>query len=383
MSTKKLPFKTLGDLTVQAGQPVLVRTSLNVPIKDGVIENQFRITRGLATVQHLVQQGGKVVLLGHIGSKGGQSTEPIADLLSSLGYSVTFCKSVSGAEAKNCVDNAAAGSVILLENVRRDPREKQNDPEFARELSELAAVYINDAFAASHREHASLVGVPALLPAYAGFNFVHEYEALSQMRAPTSPSLFMLGGAKFDTKLPLVEQFLERYSRVFIGGALANDLFQARGYEVGNSLVSDISLANNPIVRHPNLLLPVDVIVTDGTRTRVCAPDAVQTNETIYDAGPETVTMLTPLVTQARSILWNGPLGNYEAGFNEQTEAAARLVAEAPGHAVVGGGDTVASIESLGVQEHFAFLSTAGGAMLHFLEHGTLPAITALSQTKE
>ena len=310
MSTTKPPFKTLHDVPTGEGQRALVRTSLNVPIVEGVVHNQFRITRGIATIRFLTEQGYRVVLLGHIGSDGDVSTEPVATVLRAAGCQVTFCPAVSGSVATAAVDQVPAGEVLLLENVRRDPREKNNDPAFAQELADLADIYVNDAFAASHRAHASLVGVSQLLPAYAGLNFAHEYEALGAMRTPDSPSLFMLGGAKFSTKLPLVEQFLEKYDQVFIGGALANDLFKARGYEVGQSLVSDIDLTDHALITHPNLLLPVDVIVTDGTRSRVCAPDQVTAGETIFDAGPETVDMLRPLISGAGHILWNGPLGN-------------------------------------------------------------------------
>jgi len=378
MTMSPLPFKTLHDIDTGATPTVLVRASLNVPIVDGEVKNQFRITRGVATINYLHEHGCKVVLLGHIGSDGETSTEPIAVLLESMGYDALHCKAVSGAEAKNCIEAASSKQIVVLENVRKDPREKKNDAEFARELADLADVYVNDAFAAAHREHASLVGVTEYMPSYAGFNFVHEYEALLQMREPAHPALFLLGGAKFDTKLPLVEQFFNIYDHVFIGGALAHDFFKAKGYEVGQSLVSDVDLSGSPLVSHPKLLLPVDVIVECEGSTRICRPDEVGAKESIMDAGPETTAMLQPLIADAKHILWNGPFGNYEAGYPEQTLATAKLLAAANGHVVVGGGDTVASIEELCIQEKFAFLSTAGGAMLHFLEFGTVPAIEAL-----
>ena len=373
------PLHKVCELDDLSGQYVLLRTSMNVPIKNGQVMNQFRITRGLATIKYLTSRGARVILCGHLG-KGEPSAEPVAALLKNHLPAVTFVPEVVG----EAVDAARAalgdGEVLVLENVRRDPREMKNGKAFAKQLAALADLYVNDAFAASHREHASLCAVTAYLPSYVGLNFVHERDEFMHMRAPKKPALFMLGGAKFQTKMPLVEQFLNIYDQVFIGGALANDFFKAKGYEIGTSLVSDIDLTNSPLLKEDTLLLPVDVTVSDGTTSRVCAPNEVGKDEKILDLGPATVELLRPLIADAATILWNGPFGNYEAGFAATTEATAKLVAAASGYAVVGGGDTVASIEGLGVQEHFAFLSTAGGAMLTFLETGTLVALEAQYQ---
>jgi phosphoglycerate kinase len=375
-----MPSKSLARLCnvdVRKGMYVLVRTPMNVPIADGVIQNQFRITRGLATMNYLVKRGARVILVGHIGD-GEQSTELVAELLKQHLPSVTFSPEVTGSVSMKLRDALADGEVLVLENVRRDPREKKNDSDFARCLADMAELYVNDAFADSHREHASICAVTAFLPSCVGMNFMHEYDELMKMRAPKAPALFMLGGAKFETKMPLVEEFLVVYDHVFIGGALANDFFKAKGYEVGTSLVSDVSLIHSPLVVHPKLLLPIDVVVSDGTTTRIAAPDTVGAHERILDMGPATVDMLAPLIKNAQSILWNGPFGNYEAGFEESTVATAKLLAAAMGYAVVGGGDTVAAIEGLACQEKFGFLSTAGGAMLTFLETGTLAGIDAM-----
>lgn len=375
MGKRNLPC--LRDIPNLRGTYVLLRTPMNVPIKDGVVQNQFRITRALATFNYLVKQGARVIAVGHLGD-GEVSTEPIAALLSQHLPNVTFSPEITGSVAKHHRDALKDGQVLVLENVRRDPREKKNDADFARALADLADIYVNDAFADSHRAHASICGVPSFLPSYFGLNFLHEYEELTKMCEPTTPALFMLGGAKFETKLPLVEKFLEVYDHVFIGGALANDFFKAKGYEVGQSLVSEIDLRESPLLSHPKLLLPPDVTVSDGTTVRVTTPDTLSNNEKILDAGPATIEMLAPLITNAKSILWNGPLGNYEGGFDTYTVAVAKQVAAARGYAVIGGGDTVASIEELSNQEHFAFLSTAGGAMLTYLETGTLAGIEAV-----
>ena len=195
---------------------------------------------------------------------------------------------------------------------------------------------------------------------------------------PNHPSLFILGGAKFDTKMPLVKEYITKYDHVFVGGALANDVFKARGYEVGKSMVSDVDLSGDELLDNPKLITPCDVTVDGPDGVRVCLPNEVKPNESILDAGPETIKQLTPLVMEAETVLWNGPLGFYESGFAKYTEALGQIIADSKSYAVLGGGDTIAAIEKLGCQEKFGFLSTAGGAMLTFMERGTLPAIEAI-----
>lgn len=374
---QKKPFKSLAECKGLKGKYVFLRASVNVPIIDGVVHNQFRITRGMATVLHLVNKGARVIVAGHIGSDGSASVAPVADIFAQHVPTV-FSGEVLGATTTKLRDALADGEVLVLENLRSNPGEKNNDFDFALALSNLADIYVNDAFAASHREHASMFAITQFLPSYAGFNFVHEYEELIKARAPESPALFLLGGAKFDTKMPLVEKFLNIYDNVFIGGALANDFFKAKGFEVGASLVSDVSLEGSPLLSNPKILLPIDVVVEKDGVSRVTSPQEVRADEKILDAGPATVTMLDGYITEANMVLWNGPFGNYEQGYEEQTVATAKLIAAAPGYSVIGGGDTVAAIESLSIQEQYNFLSTAGGAMLTFLELGTLPAIEAL-----
>ncbi len=377
-----LPFKSVIKCDDLSGQYVLLRASINVPIDNGEVRNQFRLVRGLATIRCLISGGARVILVGHIGSDGEASVKPVADILAQY-VPVTFAPEVTGPIVKNMRDRIKDGEVLVLENVRRDPREKKNDADFARELADLADIYVNDAFADSHREHASLVGVPKFIPSYVGLNFMHEYEELSKACKPQSPSLFMLGGAKFGTKLPLVEKFLDIYDQIFVGGALANDFFKAKGLEIGQSLHSEVDLSSSPLLTDERILLPLDLTVQDVSgEVRVCKPEEVRDTETILDTGPETIAMLAPIIEKAKMVLWNGPFGDYEKGFSKYTEEVAKLLAAAPGYSVVGGGDTVASIEALGVQDKYNFLSTAGGAMLTFLETGTLPAIEALKENE-
>ena len=375
MSQTELP--SVCSLNELAGKYVFVRTSLNVPVKDGVVVNQFRLMRGLPTINLLRSKGARVIMCSHIGDDGTDSLEPVYNVLKEH-MPLRFSPEVVGSKTSALRDELQNGEVLLLENVRKDPREKKNDADFARALADLADIFVMEDFPAAHREHASVVGVPVFLPSYIGMNFKHELDELTRALEPKSPALFLLGGAKFDTKMPLVEKFLELYDHVFIGGALANDLLKAKGYEVGTSLVSDISLVDSPLLQHSKLLMPIDVTVDGPQGRRVCAPDAVGKDEAILDSGPETTIMLAALISNAKTILWNGPFGNYERGFEEETVATAKLIAASSAYSVLGGGDTIAAIESLGVQEKFSFLSTAGGAMLTFLELGTLPAIEAI-----
>lgn len=378
MSKRELPCVT--SATDLKGKYVLVRSSLNVPMKDDQIQNHFRLVRALPTIEWLSKAGARVIVCGHMGREKENTLEAVYQYLeSSLSETkVVFSSDVVGPSAMNARDGLADGEVLVLENLRRDPRETQNDADFARALADLADVYVNDAFSVSHREHASLVSMPKFLPTYFGINFLNEYNELSKALEPESPSLFILGGAKFDTKMPLVQKFIELYDHVLISGALANDLYKARGLEVGTSLVSDMDLTGDPIVNHEKIILPPDVIVkSEEGEPRVALVEDVHPAESILDAGPNTIKTIELFSRNAKTILWNGPLGNYEAGFSDQTLACAKLMAESPAYTIVGGGDTTAAIESLSNYDQYSFVSTAGGAMLMFLEHGTLAAIDA------
>lgn len=372
-------LKSIADVDDLRGVRVLVRSSLNVPVRDGKVQNEFRLRRALPTLQFLQKAGARTVLVGHIGRKPEETLKPVCDALSKY-LPITWHAGVIDEHIKEATDTLHDGDVLMLENLRQDEREKANDASFGQLLASLADIYVNDAFSASHREHASIVGVPQHIPGYAGITFLEECTELQKAEDPQSPSLFILGGAKFQTKMPLIEKYLGIYDKVFIGGALANDVWKARGLEVGRSVVSDMEL-NNTFEGDEQVLLPVDVtVVDDNERARVTTPDDVQENEIIYDAGPDTIKMMQPLIRDAKAILWNGPFGYFEGGFAEYTKQCAELIARSGAHSIVGGGDTIASIETLGLHDDFGFVSTAGGAMLMFLETGTLPGIEALQK---
>jgi phosphoglycerate kinase len=240
----------------------------------------------------------------------------------------------------------------------------------------LGDVYVNEAFSNSHRAHASIVGIPKFIPVFAGFGLEREVLNLSKAFNPPHPFLFILGGAKFETKMPLVEKFLNIADDVFVGGALANDIYKAKGLNVGKSVVSDGEVDLNNFINNPKILVPID-IETDAHHIK--NPEEVTDEEKIYDAGPKTVEILGEKIKNAKFVLWNGPLGDYEKGFVSGTQGVAKALGETEGvEIIIGGGDTLASIKDLGIKKEFSFLSTAGGAMLEFLANGTLPGIEAL-----
>lgn len=360
------------------GKRVLVRASLNVPVQNGTVRNDFRLRQSLEVIQYLVHQGARVVVLGHIGRDPSETLRPVYESLIKT-LPIQWSPETVGEKAETLTHALKDGEVLLLENVRRYTEETENSEEFAEALARLGDLYVNDAFADSHREHASIVGVPLFLPSYFGPAFMREYSELSRALNPDHPALFILGGAKFETKLPLIEKFLDRYDYVFVGGALANDILRAKGFEVGKSLLSAIDLSESDLLNSSKLMVPVDVVVSGpkGVRTTLVAD--VSSDERIVDVGPASLTALEPIINHAHMVLWNGPLGSYEEGFDAQTHQLAHLVADVSAHAILGGGDTVAAVEALKLTERYAFLSSAGGAMLTFLESGSLVGIDAVN----
>ncbi|PIR85139.1 phosphoglycerate kinase [Candidatus Kaiserbacteria bacterium CG10_big_fil_rev_8_21_14_0_10_45_20] len=363
-----------------SGKSVLVRASLNVPIENGNVTNPFRFERALHTIEALAVRGARVVVVGHIGRASTDSLEVVhRELQKRTTVPIHFVNDVVGAQAQEAVARLSGGEVLLLENVRRDAREIENDDTFAARLASFGELFVNDAFADSHRAHASIVGVPHYIESVAGPRFMEEYNGILPALNPPSPSFAIMGGAKFLTKVPLIKTLLEKYDTVFIGGALANDFFSAKGHEVGVSLVSSVSHAE-ALLKNSKLITPSDVTVWDGEKKDIKKLSDIAPRDAIYDIGPLSVKAITPYIQKARFILWNGPLGNFEKGFIDGTESVAKVIASASGKSVLGGGDTVASIEHLQLKEKITFISTAGGAMLQFIAEGTLPGIEVLSE---
>ncbi len=370
-------LRVIADRVEVEGKYVIVRASCNVPLEDGKVRNAFRLERALPTLQYLQKREARIIVISHIGRDATDSLRPVYEYLASR---MTMIWGGTITDPDFAAKHAALqpGEIIFCENLRQDIREEDNDPELVAAMARYGELYVNDAFAEAHREHASTFGLAQVLPAYAGLTLAEEVNELQKVMVPDHKAVFVLGGAKFETKMPLVEQYLALYDIVFIGGALANDLLKARGHEVGQSLVSDVSLADAPFLRHPKLIIPVDVIVEDGDSVVTKELDEVTATDRIMDVGPATMDLLEVALKGAKTVLWNGPLGNYEAGFTDATEAAATMIAQSSAYSVIGGGDTVAAVEKLGLNEKFGFVSIGGGAMLTLLEHGITPALGKL-----
>jgi phosphoglycerate kinase len=366
------------------GKRVLLRIDTNVPIKDGCVLDDFRLQKILPSVVALRNAGARVLLLGHIGRDGTESLYPIFKYFL-LHFPLSFIENFSDDVVWPALNSLDDGGVVLFENARGEYGEEKNDMSFAKRLASFADVYVNDAFSVSHRAHASIVSVPKLLPSYAGLLFVSEIKHLSVAFASPRPFLFVLGGMKFETKLPLIEKFLNTADYCFVGGALAHSFFKARGYEIGKSIIDDGTEDISTLLENKKLILPVDVVAQTNRGVVVKKPEEVLADEMILDSGPETLKKLEELVKGARFVLWNGPLGDYlQKGFRKGTESFIQILATREfqdGALVVGGGDTAAMISELGLVKKFPFISTGGGAMLEYLAKGTLPGIEALKKS--
>lgn len=374
-------MKSITTLKKLEGKKVLLRTDFNIPLgENGIIslDEAVRIEKSLETIKFLKQAKAKTIIISHIGRDGKQSLEPIAQYLSKK-IKITFLKGHIQDFVHEHIEKMKPGDIVMLENLRQDEGEMGNSASFARGLSRLADIYVNDAFAVSHRRNASIVGVPKLLPSYAGLLLQSEISHLSGIfKKPKKPLLFILGGAKFETKLPLIKKYLKIADTVFVGGALQNNFFKSEGKETGESLIDTKRYNLGSLLRTKKVMLPVDLVVRDGKTTRVCSVDDVKKSEYIVDIGPETIKLLQEKIQKAKMILWNGPLGLYEEGFVESTEQVAKAISKTKSLSIVGGGDTVVTIKKLKLEKKIGFVSTGGGAMLEYLEKGKLPGVDAL-----
>ncbi len=358
-----MQIKSVRDAEVR-GKRVLVRCDFDVPLEAVKITNDLRIRVALPTINLLHERGASVILLAHLHRPGGKVVEGLR---------------MAPIEAH--LRTLTSAPFELLENLRFDPREESNDQTFAKELAGRGDMFVNEAFADSHREHASIVGIPKLLPAYAGLRFEEEVKKLSEALNPPKGSIAFIGGAKFETKQPLIEKLLSLYDNVLLGGALGNDVIKARGHAVGASLVSSVPVPT-PVAMNERLLVPTDAVVSERElhAERTALINDTRAVEAIVDIGPNTAHAWGEEVKKAPFILWNGPMGMYEEGHTNGTDALAQALASSTTAAVVGGGDTVAAISKYSFDPSRVFLSTGGGAMLEFLTTGTLVGIEALTQ---
>jgi phosphoglycerate kinase len=395
-----MPFRTLDDLEV-TGKRVLVRLDLNVPMKNGRVTDSTRIDRQAPTVRELAEKSARVIVLSHFERPQGKvvpemSLKPIAPALASaIGRPVSFAPDCIGPAAEAAVSKMQNGDVVLLENTRFHPGEEKNDPAFSKALASLGDIYVNDAFSAAHRAHASTEGIAHLLPSAAGRSMQAELSHLERATDnPELPLMAVIGGAKISSKIAVLENLTARVDVLVIGGAMANTFLAAQGISIGRSLTesNQTGVANRVIAaaqtRGVKLLLPTDVAVAHqlmaNASNRIVGVSQVEEDEMILDVGPRTIQTFGRELAKVKTVLWNGPLGAFETPpFDRGTTAAAKAVAELTGDgkllSVAGGGDTVAALAHAGVEGDFSYVSTAGGAFLEWLEGRTLPGVAALN----
>jgi phosphoglycerate kinase len=393
-------FRTLDDVDVR-GKRVLVRVDLNVPMKDGKVTDLTRVKRLTPTLSELVSKGARVVVASHFDRPGGKvvpemSLKPLAAALGeSLGRPVAFAADCVGKPAKDAVKALGDGDMVLLENLRFHKGEEKNEPAFAKELAALGDIYVDDAFSAAHRAHASIEGVARLLPAYAGRLMQAELEALGgALEKPTRPVMAIIGGAKISTKLQLIGNLAKKVDRLVIGGGMANTFLAAQGHAVGRSLCErDMLKTALEILAEASrdgcsVLLPVDAVIAREFKANAVHETvpvtAVPEDAMMLDIGPATVRQIESVLESAKTVVWNGPVGAFEmTPFDTGTTAVARAVAAKTRSgavmSVAGGGDTIAALAHAGVLEDFSYVSTAGGAFLEWLEGRELPGVAALA----
>lgn len=393
-----MTLKTLDGVDV-AGKRVIVRVDFNVPIENGQIQDDTRIRAALPTLRRLLDGGAALVLISHLGRPKGKvrpefTLRPVAQRLSELlDRPVAIAGDVIGDDARVKVTAAKPGDVILLENVRFEPGEEKNDDELARALAAFGDLYVNDAFGAAHRAHASTAGIAGYLPAFAGDLMTSEVEALGALTgSPERPFVAILGGAKVSDKIGVIENLLSLVDAILLGGGMANTFLLAEGKAVGDSLVeSDFVELASTIIRKAreqdvDLVLPVDVVAAQGLDGQVVTVDAdtIPDGWAAYDIGPRTVDRFGEVIGNARTIFWNGPMGVFErSAFANGTLAVAKAVAESGAFTVIGGGDSVSAIEQSDLADKISHISTGGGASLEFIEGRTLPGIAVLQDGGE
>jgi phosphoglycerate kinase len=385
----------LEDLRLKRDQRVLVRVDLNVPVgEDGAVADDLRITTALPTLAWLRDAGAAVVVAGHLGRPKGApdpkySMAPVAARLGELlALEVPVAPGVVGPMVESDVASLRRGEVVMLENLRFEPGETADDAAFATNLCELADAYVNEAFGASHRAHASIVGPPRVLPSAGGRLLFREVETLSRLLEPGEhPFVAVLGGAKVSDKLGVIDALLERCDAILVGGAMMFTFLVAQGHAVGESLVEpDMVEACRRLLETGRVQVPTDVVVADevadDAETRVVAADAMPAGQKGLDIGPETADAFAAEIGDAALVLWNGPMGVFEvAPFAAGTRAVADAVARGPGFTVVGGGDSAAAVRRFGLADRVDHVSTGGGASLEFIEQGDLPGLRALRES--
>ncbi|MFT4416319.1 phosphoglycerate kinase [Fredinandcohnia humi] len=389
--------KSVKDIDVK-GKRVFCRVDFNVPMKDGQVTDDTRIRAALPTIEYLQNEGAKVILASHLGRPKGQAVDelrldPVAKRLSEhLGVDVRKTNEAFGPEVEQVIEQMSAGDVLLLENVRFYPGEEKNDAELAKKFAALADVYVNDAFGAAHRAHASTAGIAEHLPAVAGFLMEKEIEVLGKaLSNPDRPFTAIIGGAKVKDKIGVIENLLDKVDNLIIGGGLAYTFVKAKGHEVGKSLLEEdkIDLAtqfmNKAKEKGVNFYMPVDVIVADDfsndANTKVVSIEEIPSDWEALDIGPKTAETYRDVILNSKLVIWNGPMGVFELDtFANGTKAVGQALADATDtYSVIGGGDSAAAVEKFGLADKMSHISTGGGASLEFMEGKELPGVVLLN----
>lgn len=393
---------TIRDVDLK-GKTVIMRVDFNVPIdKEGKVSDDTRITAALPTIKYAVEKDAKVILLSHLGRpKGGPdpkySLKPVADHLKRIsGLNVSFVPYVIGEEVKQAVKNMNPGDVLVLENTRFHPGEEKNDLELAKAWAELADIHVNDAFGTAHRAHSSNVGIAAFIPSVAGFLMEKEIEFLSKVTyEPEHPYVVVLGGAKVSDKIGVITNLLNKADKLLIGGAMMFTFLKAKGASVGSSLVENDKLElakeilNQAEQKKVQIVLPVDTLIAQkmeaGAQTRVVQiKDGIPEGWMGLDIGPETIKLFEESLRDAKTVVWNGPMGVFEIDdFARGTKAVAEIIAKVKGTTVIGGGDSAAAVAKFGLESAYSHVSTGGGASLEFLEGKELPGISSIADKKK
>ncbi|WDL99371.1 phosphoglycerate kinase [Alicyclobacillus sp. ALC3] len=393
--------QTIRDIDWQ-GKRALVRVDFNVPLEDGRITDDTRIRAALPTIQKLTESGAKVILMSHLGRPKGErnakySLAPVAERLKELlpGTPLEFADDCVGTEVAQAVGHLAAGGVLLLENLRYHAQEEQNDETFAHSLAALGDVYVNDAFGAAHRAHASTAGIAKFLPAVAGLLMEREISVMGAALAnPQRPFTAVIGGAKVSDKVSVLENLAKKVDTLLIGGGMANTFLAAQGYAMGKSLVEATAVETAKSFLESvqgtgcRVLLPVDLVIADAfsaeAQHQVCSVRDVPADWMALDIGPETQRAYEIEVQKSQTVIWNGPMGVFElAPFAAGTLGVAQAMAAVDGTTIVGGGDSVAAVEQAGLAERMTHVSTGGGASLEFLEGKELPGVLALNDLND
>jgi len=388
--------KTLKDFDFK-GKKALVRVDFNVPLADGQITDDTRIQAALPTIQYLINEGARVILMSHLGRPKGEVNEayrmdPVAQRLAELlNKEVSKVDDCIGPEVEEAVNNMQDGDVLVLENTRFYKEETKNDPDFAKKLASIADVFVSDAFGTVHRAHASTVGVAEHLPAVAGFLLQRELEALGDvMENPEHPFVAIMGGAKVSDKIGVIRNLMDKIDYLLVGGGIANTFIRAKGYETGKSLVEEdkLDLAKELLKeaeeKGVELVLPVDVVVADDfsndANFKAVTIDNIPADwESLDSGGPKTIEKYSEIIKNARTVIWNGPIGVFELdNFAKGTFAIAEAMAESKARTIIGGGDSAAAIKKAGLEDKMTHISTGGGASLMFFEGKPLPGVEAL-----